>query len=386
MMKSQTFSSLPRVPLITDEIVRRENVYFEVDTRFRRAARYLQCLWLKDSQIETGIHVRGEGDDAVVMPLHSNLSRDAARAGKNFMSPAIHALVRRELLLREEGAAIDQERLFGNALSSMPACFNVFGPMKLDLALASAVFRKLLPNFVQSVEDFIFEHSPGRREERFLHDGTAFDLAMRVITPDGEPATVYIEVKYSESMEGPAARLRPRYDEVSRSANLYIDADSPMLRTLALEQLWREHMLAQLAVDQGITARAMFIAIGPRLNRRVQAAFKVYENELIDEEDRDDNRVAFKTITLEAIFETMHEAGATEIARDLWHRYADFERVYNLALGEFIEPSSGQSPNQVGTETKRTIASGRSTKKQSSKSSGSEVANVSTLNPTEVAR
>jgi hypothetical protein len=39
-------------------------------------------------------------------------------------------------------------------------------------------------------------------------------------------------------------------------------------------------MLAQLAVDQGITDRAMFVVVGPRLNRRVQAACRVYANEL----------------------------------------------------------------------------------------------------------
>lgn len=335
MTSTSTFVSLPRVPLVPDEIVRQNNVFFEIDTRFRRAARLLQCLWLKDREIEPGIHVRGEGDDAVVMPLHSNLSRDAARAGKNFLSPQIHALVRHELLMREEGAAIDEERLFGNALSSMPLCFNLFGPMALNLKLASDVFRKLLPEFVSHVEGFIFEHSPGRREERFLHDGTAFDLAMRIITPDGEPGTVFIEVKYSEDMHGPAARLRDRYDEVSRKSGLFVDPDSPLLRSLGLEQLWREHMLAQLTVDQGITPRAMFIAIGPRLNRRVMAAFRVYEAELIDPEDRDANRVAFQALTLESIFEAMEAAGAADVARDLWHRYADFERIYNLSLDEF---------------------------------------------------
>jgi hypothetical protein len=215
MTSTSAFVSLPRVPLVPDEIVRQNNVFFEIDTRFRRAARLLQCLWLKDREIETGIHVRGEGDDAIVMPLHSNLSRDAARAGKNFLSPQIHALVRHELLMREEGAAIDEERLFGNALSSMPLCFNLFGPMALNLKLASDVFRKLLPDFVDHVEGFIFEHSPGRREARFLHDGTAWDIAMRIITPDGEPGTVFIEVKYSEDMHGPAARLE--VDILSRS-------------------------------------------------------------------------------------------------------------------------------------------------------------------------
>lgn len=328
---------LPRVPLVPDDLLRRNNVFFEIDTRFRRAARLLQCLWLKDRAIPTGHHVRGDGDDAIAMELHSYLSRDAARAGLNFLSPEIHAFVRRELLMREEGAAIDEDRLFGNALSSMPLVFNLFGPMALDLNIATAALRQLLPGFVHQVTGFIFEHSPGRRQERFLNDGTAFDLAIQVITPDGEQGTIFVEQKYSEDMTGPAARLRDRYDEASRAVGLFVDPDSQMLRSLALEQLWREHMLAQLAVDQGLTPRAMFIAIGPRLNRRVMAAFRVYENELIGADDQDANRVQFHAFTLENFIDALAEAGAEGIARELWGRYADFERVYHLSLGEYLE-------------------------------------------------
>ncbi len=105
----------------------------------------------------------------------------------------------------------------------------------MDLELATAVFRHLLPDFVNNVLAIRFETSPGRREERFLNDGTAFDLAVQVITPDGEPATIFIEVKYSESMEGPAARWRERYDESSRQVGLFIDPDAASLRSLAFE-------------------------------------------------------------------------------------------------------------------------------------------------------
>jgi hypothetical protein len=339
-------------------------------------------LWLRDREIPTGHHVRGDGDDAVATELHSYLSRDAARAGRNFLSPEIHALVRRELLMREEGAAIDEDRLFGNALSSMPLTFNLFGPMALDLNLSTAALRQLLPDFVHQVTGFIFEHSPGRRQERFLNDGTAFDLAIRVITPEGEDGTIFVETKYSEDMSGPAARLRDRYDEVSRSVGLFVDPDSPTLRSLALEQLWREHMLAQLTVDQGLTPRAMFITIGPRLNRRVMAAFRVYENELIDADAQDANRVAFRAFTLERFIDALAEAGADDLARDLWGRYCDFERVYHLALGEYLEKPSGHaiaapiappSSKDVGTSLQKAATSAtdkRATKSRAQKAAG----------------
>lgn len=331
--------SLPRTPLVPDDLLRRSNVYFAIDTRFRAAARYLQALWLRDHNIETGLHLSKRADTITSMELGSILSSEAARAGKNFISPRVHNLVRHALIMREEGAAIDEHRLFGNALSSMPMTFNVFGPLALDLGLASTVLRRLLPDFVHSVEGFRFEHSPGRREERFLHDGTAFDLAIDVITPAGEAATIFVETKYSEDMAGSAARLRDRYDEASRQVRLYRDPDSQMLRSVTLEQLWREHLLAQLTVDHGITPRALFLVIGPRLNRRVQAAVRLYQNELIDEDDCDENRVGFKAITLETVIDAIGEAGATHVSKVLWARYCDFERVL-ASVQEFVEATT----------------------------------------------
>ena len=70
---------------------------------------------------------------------------------------------------------IDVDRLFVNALSSMPLAFNLFGSLALDLDLATKVWQRLLPDFVHHVMSIGFEHSPGRGDSRFLGDRTAFD-------------------------------------------------------------------------------------------------------------------------------------------------------------------------------------------------------------------
>ena len=343
MLATYSAPALPRIPLVPQSLLKAHGVDCIIDTRFRAAARLLQRLWLKDNNIATGLHVRSDGDGQILLPLESLLSREAAHAGRNFLSPVIHTFVRHELIMREEGACYDEERLFGNALSSMPLVFNMFAPLAMDLKLASAVFQQLHPEFVHHVTAFRFETSPGRREERLINDGTAFDLAVEVITPDGEPATIFIEVKYSESMEGPAARWRERYDEASRQVGLFIEPDAASLRSLALEQLWREHMLAQFAVNEGVTRRALFIGVAPRLNRRVQAAFRCYANELIPDNDLADDRVRFQAITLETVIDAIHQAGGVELAKKLWARYCDFERVFHLAMAEYTQPdpSSG---------------------------------------------
>lgn len=329
--------TLIRVPFLPSELLRQHHCFVSTDTRFRAAARFLQSLWRTDANIAIGIHFSATGDDrSTGIELGSRLDLKAAQSGLNFVSPEVHQLVRRELILREEGAVIDVDRLFANALSSMPLCFNLLGPMALNLELASAVWRRLLPSFVHAVESIGFEHSPGRGEARFLSDGTAFDAVIQVITPSGGAATVFVEVKYSEAMTGPAAPLRPRYDEASREVRLFQHPESLALRSLALEQLWREHMLAQQAVDLQLTPKARFVAIGPRLNRRVSTAFRLYAAELIDPTSPDDSRVGFTPITLEAVIEALAGAGADSLARKLWFRYLDFPRVYDLALAANI--------------------------------------------------
>jgi len=362
-----TFEQLARTPLIPETVLKRHGAYCAIDTRFRAAARLLQCLWLR----EQGIPAASSDDQRTTNPhvsFGSILCTEAANAGRNFLAPEVHRLALQEWLLCEDGAAIDDERLFGNALSSMPLVFNLFAPLAMDRKLATSVFQRLLPGFVHKVERIHFEHSPGRRNDRFLSDRTAFDLAVHVTTPDQSPAIIYIEVKYSESMEGPAARMRDRYNEASKLVHLYRDPNSALLRSNALEQLWREHMLAQIAVDNGITTRAVFMAIGPRLNRRAQAAFRVYQSELVDADKHSSDRVGFVPLTLETVIETIAAAGACDMASALWKRYCNFELVYRLAMQELAgdEVTSPEAESNVGVSEPTKLPHARARRRLSS--------------------
>jgi hypothetical protein len=345
-----TFRQLSRTPLVPEAVLKRHGAYCVFDTRFRAAVRLLQCLWLREHGIPTACSDNGSAAEAQ-SSFGSILSAEAANAGKNFLSVEVHRVALQEWLMCEPDAAFDPERTFGNALSSAPLCLNLFAPLALDLQLASAVFRCLLPD-VRTVEKIIFEHSPGRRngcvleDRRWLMDRTAFDLALYFVDDDGNRGTIFIEVKLSESMEGPSARLRERYSEASKQVGLYRDPDSALLRSTALEQLWREGMLAQLAVDNGVTPRAIFMAIGPSLNRRVQAAFRLYQTELIDANQREPDRIAFAPLTLEAVIEAIAQAGALELAQALWARYCDLDRVYRLSMQELAGDDSGSSHSQ----------------------------------------
>ena len=346
---------LHRMPLVPADVLQHHACFVSTDTRFRAGARLLQSLWREDKGLPVGLH-HTPGDKPVAIRLGSRIDPVAARAGRNFVSPEVASFVRHQLVLREEGACIDEDRLYGNALSSMPLAFNLLGPLALDLDLASQVFRSLLPSFVHSVRAIGFEHSPSRGDPKFLHDGTAFDAVIDAVTPDGEPLTLFVEIKYSEGMSGPAATPRPRYDEASRQVRLYRHPDSPELRSVALEQLWREHMLSQLSVDYGVVNKAVFVAIAPKLNRRAAAAFKTYEVQLADVEPEDELRVPFVPLTLEAIVEALATAGAVELAQQLYGRYLDFRRVLAVAL----EPLPPAKPSKLRARRCPSSSAGRS--------------------------
>ncbi|MCK1283924.1 hypothetical protein IVB41_08230 [Bradyrhizobium sp. 44] len=101
----QSFVQLARTPLVPERILKRYGAYCGIDTRFRSAARLLQCLWLKRKgiQIASSDESPARGADRT---FGSILTPSEAAAGKNFLSPAIHQLALREFLLREEDAAI----------------------------------------------------------------------------------------------------------------------------------------------------------------------------------------------------------------------------------------------------------------------------------------
>jgi hypothetical protein len=117
-----TFTSLARIPLVPDKVLKRHGAYCAI------------AAWR-------------DGPPNAPNAFGSILSPEAARAGKNFLTPAIHRRVIQELLMREDDAAIDEWRLFGNALSSMPMLFNLLAPLASDRDLATAVFRRLMPEF-----------------------------------------------------------------------------------------------------------------------------------------------------------------------------------------------------------------------------------------------
>lgn len=329
------------LPLIPERLLRQHHVFERYDTRFRAAARLLQSLWRERRKLPEGHHTNAAGTRR---RLGSRLAADAARNGANFLTPEIFGQARLDLAYREPAALIDAERLWSNMLSSMPLAFNLLAPLKLDTKLARRVFNQLVPGGVKDLSHIQFEHSPGRGDPIFLADGSAFDAFATARAPDGAKTFIAVEVKYSESMTEPEARVRPRYDELSRSSGLYAEPDDAALRKNPLQGLWRGHMLAQSMLDAGLYDRGAFVLIAPRQNRDVQRATRAYAKRLTNP----DGKVAFLSVELEDAIDAIRTAGAQDLAAALRERYVDFTPVHDLVRQACLNTPRRKRPLRTG--------------------------------------
>lgn len=310
-------SPIEHLPLIPVEVLKRHRVHEPLDTRFRAAARLLQALWRKDRDLPIGSYV---GEDGKRHKLGSRITEGAGKNGGNYLSPEIAHIARREVAYREVGAMIDLERLETNLLSSMPLTFNLFSPLTTKLDRADTLLYALIPDFRGLSRKVLFEHSPGRGNPRFTGDYTAFDAVVRYSRSDGRKGFVGFEVKYSESMREPEAKLRPRYDELSEKSGLYLDHAEAALRSNPLQQLWREHLLAQSMIDNGLYDEGYFVTIIPALNYHAQSAVETYRAQL---REREEGKVRYVNLTLEDVVDKIRRDDPHHAAA-LHRRYCDF--------------------------------------------------------------
>jgi hypothetical protein len=313
-----------RLPLIPSELLNQHTVNEPGDTRFRASARLLQSLWRADRKLPIGPHV---AEDGTVRELGSRLTRQDAKKGANFLSSDLARLARFESVYREPGAIIEQDRLWANMLSSQALCFNLFGDLKHDREKASRAFRSMWPEFIHTVDDVLFEHSPGRGAGRFTADGTAFDVVILGKTPDGRRSFVAIEVKYTESMTEPPAPHRSRYDELSDACGVFKAARSLCLRTMPLQQLWREHLLTRTMVREGLYDVGLFVVVHPERNQQAREAVSAYRKQLVSESPLE---CGFTSTTIEELLAARRAEGDVDFADAFHARYLDIERVEQL--------------------------------------------------------
>lgn len=323
---------ITQLPIIPTAVLMKHRAYEEFDNRFRSCARLLQSLWRQNQKLPIGTFIPRNGRRRTIGSL---ISIASGTDGRNFLTPAIAEVARLETAYQEPNALIDQSRLFCNLLSSMPLAFNAFVPLRQDRALAARVLRAIIPGIdLQIVHDVLMEHSPGRQDPTLTGDRSAFDVAFVYERSDGQLGLIAIEVKYTETGTEPAPpELNPRYTDLAHSSGLYKEPDHAALRVNPLQQLFREHLLAQAAVIRGDYAEAYFVLIAPRLNHLVQNSAALYANFLTQPVA---GQVPFVNVHLEQLVEAYGWAGSDDHAAALHERYLDWrivDEVVRAAVG-----------------------------------------------------
>ena len=161
---------------------------------------------------------------------------------------------------------------------------------------------------------------PAGGNPKYTGDFTAFDALIRYADSQGRNGFVAFEIKYSESMREPMPELKPRHAELSDASGLFTDPTAAALRTNPLAQFWRETLLAQTMIDNGLYDEGYFVTIAPALNYHVQDAAETYQAQLREPEE---GKVRFVNLTLEDVIETIRLSD-TEHAEALHRRYCDF--------------------------------------------------------------
>lgn len=345
-------TSRTHLPIIPTSILRRHHVHEPLDHRFRAAARLLQSLWRIRQGLPMGQYALRSGTKR---RLGSRIAEREAAAGANFLSADIAVMTRREVAYREVGALIDEHRLWTNLLSSMPLTFNAFGPLRLDLDLATRMIQALCPGLDDAtVTAILFEHAPGRGDAGYTGDHTAWDAFIIYQRANGRRGFLAIEVKYSESMADASRELNPRYAELAAESGLYRDPAGDALQRGGLQQLYREHVLAYATVTLGDQYdEGRFIVLAPALNRPVQKAIRAYAKQLAESAS---DTIGFDHWTLEHFVDQMRACGAAAHADKLHERYCDWELVDRELEAAFAVAGQIVKPANDNGSRKRSLA------------------------------
>lgn len=136
-------------------------------------------------------------------------------------------------------------------------------------------------------------------------------------------------------MNAPAATMRPRYESVSTRSGVFKDPEHPALRSAPIQQLWREHMLSQTMLDNGLYDTGLFLVVYPAKNEDCSAAVASYKQHL---HEPSSGNPAFAALTIEGCVQGLRQIGEAELSDALFARYLDFDRIEAAIFGQEVHP------------------------------------------------
>lgn len=272
-------------------------------SEFKRRARHHQSEWREARGLKPGKQPMRPKDGHWRF-IGSRLDvQDAYTFGANFITPAARAAVDARVAAPEHHQTLDADRLYSDLLSSMPMCFNLFGPLHSDLELADRAVHTWWPDTPGKVRAVRFEWSPGRSVAgKYLGNRSAFDAAFEIDLGDGRCGLIGVETKYHEHCKPERApdpeRRRPRYAEVTEKSGVFASDALDRIVGTELQQIWLDHLLALSMpfTDPNSWAWVKFVLVHPAGNPSYAKAALEYRGLLVDQS-------TFDVVTIESLLE-----------------------------------------------------------------------------------
>lgn len=259
----------------------------EETTNFKRRARFQQALWREKNKIPIGYNPYNSTDESKKSGSRIELEF-AKRTMYNFLSDTIKNAVTHRLNNPEPKQTLREDRLYADCLSSMPMCFNLFGPISADLKKATCAVKEWWPDTPGTVTDVRFEWSPGRQiPNRFLENRSAFDSAIEIKLDNGNKGLIGIETKYHEDCKKeskPSDQRLERYKYISENSGVFKPNYFDKIIGTELQQLWQDHILA-LSMLQDTSSNwewVKFVLVYPSKNPSFKRAADNYIKLLVD--------------------------------------------------------------------------------------------------------
>lgn len=282
-------------------------------TDYASNARLLQSIW----RTEKGFEYEKYGNF---------LKLDfAKKTGANFLTKGIFEIVKHEIECKHiDRKVIKEPRIWNNLLSSQPLAFNIFGELKLNLKLASLVFKTLYPdrkiNHVKKIE---FEYSPGRKDLKYTGDSSAFDVFVVYENELSEKCFFGIEVKYAENLYDEPSTHKETYEDISIKSGIFNMALLSKLKDKPIQQIWRDHLLVlSMFIKNNDYQVGDFIYLYPAENLNCKSGIEQYEFTFNNSKEN-----YFKPLTLEKLVKTIKSFSSENWIKEFEDRYLRFEKI-----------------------------------------------------------
>jgi hypothetical protein len=242
-------------------------------TAFKQRARLQQALWREARGFPEGTEPTRPRATTSPRPIGSRLEIDfACSTGANFLTDGARSAAMHRVAHPENKQTLNADRLYADLLSSMPMCFNLFGPLWADQALAVETVRNWWADAPGRLSAIRFEWSPGRQiRGRYLENRTACDAAFEFVQTDGALGLVGVETKYHEHCK-PEAFPNPdrvrRYLEVVGLCRVFRNGAVDAILGTRLQQIFLDHLLVLSFLHDPIEPYqwAKFVLVHPERN------------------------------------------------------------------------------------------------------------------------